>query len=165
MLCFCANVQATELRATARPAQDQSEQLTLKQPFWIQAHLWACVMPGEGNSVFGTLQCVVNKPGHISDKAAAVSPFAVHMCKAFQKPLDVKCLPPPCSLLAAAGIDCAPTTVKVCRDQLRIDLHSPLPDGAVSDMGAALNARGTLKREPQGVIRTLEIAQLHLVYA
>jgi hypothetical protein len=86
------------------------------------------------------------------------------MCKAFEKPLDVKCLPP-CSMLAAAGIDCAPTTVKVCGDQLRINLHSPLPDGAVSDMGAALNARGTLKREPQGVIRTLEITQLHLVYA
>jgi hypothetical protein len=32
-------------------------------------------------------------------------------------------------------------------------------------MGAALNARGTLKREPQGVIRTLEVTQLHLVYA
>ncbi|WIA38930.1 hypothetical protein OEZ86_005083 [Tetradesmus obliquus] len=63
------------------------------------------------------------------------------------------------------GMDCAPTTVKVSGDQLRINLHSPLPDGAVSDMGAALNARGTLKREPQGVIRTMETTQLHLVYA
>jgi hypothetical protein len=60
---------------------------------------------------------------------------------------------------------CPPTTVKVLSDQLHIDLHSPLPDGAVNDMGAALNARGTLKREPQGVIRTLEVTHLHLVYA
>lgn len=72
---------------------------------------------------------------------------------------------PLCSLLAAAGINCAPATVKACRDQLRVDLHSPLTDAAVSDMGAALNARGTLKGEPQGVIRTLKTTQLHLVYA
>jgi hypothetical protein len=32
-------------------------------------------------------------------------------------------------------------------------------------MGAALNARGTLKREPQGCIRTFETTQLLLVYA
>jgi hypothetical protein len=31
-----------------------------------------------------------------------------------------------CSLLAAAGIDCAPTTVKVSGDQLRINLHSQM---------------------------------------
>jgi hypothetical protein len=83
------------------------------------------------------------------------------VCKAFYKGLRVNCFP----LVMNAGLDCPLTTVKVDGLQLRIDLHSPLPDGAVTDMGAALNARGTLKRDPQGVIRTLEITQLHLVYA
>jgi hypothetical protein len=59
----------------------------------------------------------------------------------------INCFP----LVINAGLDCPLTTVKVDGHQLRIDLHSPLPDGAVTDMGAALNARGTLKREPQGV--------------
>lgn len=64
----------------------------------------------------------------------------------------------------SAGLDAATTTVKVSGDQLRINLHSPLPDGAVTDYREALQARGTLKREPQGVIRSLECLQLHLVY-
>ena len=55
--------------------------------------------------------------------------------------------------------------MKVGSDVLRIDLHSPLPDGAVTDFGEALNAVGTLKREPQGCIRSLETTQLHLMYA
>lgn len=57
-----------------------------------------------------------------------------------------------------------PTTVKVDGEVLRIHLQSPLPDGAVTDFGEALQVRGSLKREPQGVIRTFEAFQLHLVY-
>jgi len=58
----------------------------------------------------------------------------------------------------------APTTVKVDGETLRIHLQSPVPDGAVTDFGEALQTRGTLKREPQGVIRTFEAFQLHLIY-
>jgi hypothetical protein len=36
--------------------------------------------------------------------------------------------------------------------------------GAVTDFGEALQTRGSLKREPQGVIRTFEAFQLHLIY-
>ncbi len=35
----------------------------------------------------------------------------------------------------------------------------------MTDFGDALQTRGSLKREPQGVIRTFECFQLHLVYA
>ena len=68
----------------------------------------------------------------------------------------------PCWLLA--GMSDAPSTVKVEGDTLRINLQSPVPDGAVTDFGEALQTRGSLKREPQGVIRTFEAFQLHLVY-
>ena len=58
----------------------------------------------------------------------------------------------------------APTTVKVDGETLRIHLQSPVPDGAVTDFGEAPQTRGTLKREPQGVIWTFEAFQLHLIY-
>lgn len=69
----------------------------------------------------------------------------------------------PCVL--PTGIDYGPTTVTVCGEQYRIALHSPVPDGAVTDLGTALQTRGSLKREPQGCIRTFETTQLHLAYA
>ncbi|WIA10145.1 hypothetical protein OEZ85_010351 [Tetradesmus obliquus] len=63
------------------------------------------------------------------------------------------------------GIEAELTTVKVSNDKLRIDLHSPLPDAAVSEYKTELSLRGTLAREAQGTIRSLESVQLQLVYA
>ncbi|WIA19270.1 hypothetical protein OEZ85_003905 [Tetradesmus obliquus] len=63
------------------------------------------------------------------------------------------------------GIEAELTTVKVGNDKLRIDLHSPLPDAAVSEYKTELSLRGTLAREAQGTIRSLESVQLQLVYA
>jgi hypothetical protein len=40
--CFCANLQAAELRAAARPAEDQLEQHTVQWSLWLQAFVWAC---------------------------------------------------------------------------------------------------------------------------
>jgi len=64
-----------------------------------------------------------------------------------------------------AGIDAAPTIVTVAGDKMRIDLHSPLPDGSVGDFKQALKTRGGLAREPVGVIRSFETYQLHLLYS
>lgn len=50
-------------------------------------------------------------------------------------------------------------------DRLAIDLHSPLPDGSVTDFKEALQTSGGLAREPAGVIRTWETYQLHLLYS
>ena len=50
-------------------------------------------------------------------------------------------------------------------DKLRINLHSPLPDGSVTDFKQALQTRGGLAREPVGVIRSFETFQLHLLYS
>ena len=58
----------------------------------------------------------------------------------------------------------AGSTVKVNGETLRIYLQSPVPDGAVTEYGEALQTRGSLAREPQGVIRTFEVFQLHLVF-
>lgn len=71
------------------------------------------------------------------------------------------------SPLCVAPSDCslAGPTVKVSNDKLRIDLHSPLPDAAVSEYKTELSLRGTLAREAQGTIRSLESVQLQLVYA
>lgn len=74
-----------------------------------------------------------------------------------------------CMLMYESTSSCAGLYRKVLTfesllsSDIRIKLHSSLPDGAINDMRAALNARGSLKREPQGVIRTCEITQLHLV--
>ena len=62
------------------------------------------------------------------------------------------------------GITAAASTVKVDGETLHIHLQSPVPDGAVTDFGEALQTRGNLTREPQGVIRTFEVSQLHIVF-
>lgn len=62
----------------------------------------------------------------------------------------------PCCL----GIACPPSTVKVGNNTLRIDLHSPIPDGAVTDFGEPLQARGSLQREAQALIE-LAPSNLH----
>lgn len=49
--------------------------------------------------------------------------------------------------------------------RLQLDLHSPLPDGSISDYKQALNTIGGLAREPAGVIRTWEVFQLHMAYS
>jgi len=73
---------------------------------------------------------------------------------------------PACCLCASpAGIDTAPTTVTVARDKLRIDLHSPLPNGSVTDFKQALQTPSGPAREPVGVIRSFETYQLHLMYS
>lgn len=66
---------------------------------------------------------------------------------------------------AAPGIESGPTTVKVDGQALRVyvTVQSPLPDGSVSEFGKALQTRGIQKREPQGVIRTVESFQLHVL--
>jgi len=63
------------------------------------------------------------------------------------------------------GIEAGLTTVKVAGAKLRLDLHSPLPDGSVTDFKESLNTAGGLAREPAGVIRTFEAYQLHLAYS
>ncbi|WIA23348.1 hypothetical protein OEZ85_000111 [Tetradesmus obliquus] len=63
------------------------------------------------------------------------------------------------------GIEAPLTTVKVGGDKLRIDLHSPLPDAAVTEFKAELALRGSLTRDAQGTIRTLEAVQLQMAYA
>lgn len=70
----------------------------------------------------------------------------------------------PCPVLPA-GIEAAPTTVKVSGTRLRLDLHSPLPDGSITDYKDALNTVGGLAREPAGVTRTWEGFQLYLAYS
>ncbi len=89
-------------------------------------------------------------------------------CAAAHAPLDslagaMELITRACWLLFA-GMTAAPSTVKVGGETLRIHLQSPVPDGAVTDYSEALQARGSLKSEPQGVIRTFEAFQLHLVY-
>lgn len=64
-----------------------------------------------------------------------------------------------------AGIEAQPTTVLVSGVTRRIDLHSPLPDGAISDYKDALNAIGGLVRDPAGIIRAFECYQLQLAYS
>jgi hypothetical protein len=64
-----------------------------------------------------------------------------------------------------AGIEASPTTVVVSGARLRVDLHSPLPDGSITDYKDALNTVGGLAREPAGVIRTWECLQLHMAYS
>jgi hypothetical protein len=49
-------------------------------------------------------------------------------------------------------------------DKLRIDLHSPLPDAAVTEFKTDLALRGSLLRNAQGTIRTLEAVQLQMAY-
>lgn len=49
--------------------------------------------------------------------------------------------------------------------RLRIDLHSPLPDGSILDYKEHLDTVGGLARQPAGVIRTWESYQLQLAYA
>ena len=63
-----------------------------------------------------------------------------------------------------AGIEAPLTTVKVGGDKLRIDLHSPLPDAAVTEFKADLALRGSLMRDAQGTIRTMEAVQLQMAY-
>jgi hypothetical protein len=64
-----------------------------------------------------------------------------------------------------AGIEAATSTVTVSGVKHLIDLHSPLPDAAITDYKEALNTLGGLGREPAGVIRTFESFQLHLAYS
>lgn len=68
-------------------------------------------------------------------------------------------------LAAPAGIDAPTTQVMVTGHKHNIDLHSPLPDGSITDFKGELKTIGGLAREPAGVIRTFEMYQLHLVYA
>lgn len=68
-------------------------------------------------------------------------------------------------LCVPAGIDAPLSTVKVAGDKLAINLHSPLPDGSISDFTPALQARGSLAREPDGIIRSFECFQVHLAYS
>jgi hypothetical protein len=68
-------------------------------------------------------------------------------------------------VLNPAGFDAAPSTVTVAGARLRIDLHSPLPDGSILDYKQHLGTVGGLAREPAGVIRTWEAYQLQLVYS
>jgi hypothetical protein len=63
-----------------------------------------------------------------------------------------------------AGIETAASTVTVAGARLRIDLHSPLPDGSIQDYKEHLDSVGGLAREPAGVIRTWESYQLQLAY-
>jgi hypothetical protein len=65
-----------------------------------------------------------------------------------------------------AGIEAPFTTVEVGGDKLRImiDLHSPLPAAAVTEFKAELALRGSLTRDAQGTIRTLEAVQLQMTY-
>ena len=97
----------------------------------------------------------------LMDSVKATLTCATHVPYCCTGMLALSCAHP-CWLLA--GMSDAPTTVKVDGETLRIHLQSPVPDGAVTDFGEALQTRGTLKREPQGVIRTFEAFQLHLIY-
>ncbi|WIA40816.1 hypothetical protein OEZ86_004494 [Tetradesmus obliquus] len=63
------------------------------------------------------------------------------------------------------GIEAPLTTVKVGGDKLRIDLHSPLPDATVTEFKTDLALRGSLMRDAQGTIRTMEAVQLQMAYA
>ena len=103
------------------------------------------------------------RPGHQQEQQNAGTPCLIK--HGVHNLLAIAALICHVSVGCITGIDCAPTTVKIGTDTLRIDLHSPLPDGAVSDFGDAMKARGTLKREAQGCIRTLDTTQLHLMYA
>ncbi|WIA11193.1 hypothetical protein OEZ85_011320 [Tetradesmus obliquus] len=63
------------------------------------------------------------------------------------------------------GIEAPLATVKVGGDKLRIHLHSPLPDAAVTEFKTDLALRGSLMRDAQGTIRTMEAVQLQMAYA
>jgi hypothetical protein len=55
--------------------------------------------------------------------------------------------------------------VQVSGVRLRLDLHSPLPAGSITDYKDAPNTVGGLASEPAGVIRTWEMFQLHVAYS